>query len=793
MQLSISSYNRRLLCLLAIVAIPVLIYRNELFSGTNLVLSSPDTDMAAQNFDWLSWGFSEVRKGLLPFWNPHVYCGTPFFEGFQCALLYPLHGLFLVLNPVDAVNYTIVLHLIIGGLGMFLWGTRNRIDPGASLMMALLFMLSSMNVTHIQAGHLQIVNALAWIPFVLASIDANRDGFRPGWVAAGAFFIAMQAVSGHPQTMVYTFYLSVAYTVARLPGCRRKLAFLCSQTVMTAVGILVAMVQLLPGYLSKSETFRAEGLSFAMASFGSLHPSHLIGVLIPTFFGDEVHQQYWGRLYWWEMTFFISITGLCLAVYAACVSKHPLKKPAVCLAGLFFLIATGSHTPLYWFLFHCLPGFNSFRAVARFGIPGSIMLILLAGIALDEIIRCGIRKPGRLFVVPLLLAVALLAGSITLSRSLESGVPLFWKAWMQSNAGSIDFQKDSELIQNESFAERALMHGASALMQGAGVAAVVSLLVLGTGIRSGFRLAIPFLAVFELLVFASASKTVFVPYSAIQGPILDNLRQDGQDTRVLNLTHPNASMRDGLYDIWGCDPLALKRYCELIAFTQGVDPDAASPTLPFNRTHRIFLLLRCRNIIRYVDNQVVLLEAPEPPMPRFSLVPEWRIIEDRDTVFREMDSETFDFSRTVILPQAPGIKPGSDPSLEPLIRIDGFSDRRTELTVTTPDPVILLITDAYHPGWRATGTRDGVEQRYEVMPADYALMGIPLSAGRHTMTLQYTPSGLKTGAVLSGAGAGILIFLVVLEWFMRKKKSAGGSATSLPAGRWQPGTFSEDR
>lgn len=137
-------------------------------------------------------------------------------------------------------------------------------------------LFSSIHVTRIQAGHLQVVNALAWIPFILISIDANREGSRPGRVAAGAFFIAIQAVSGLPQMMVYAFYVSVDYTVARLPGCRKKMEFLCSQTVMTVTGILVAMVQLLPGYMSKGETLRAEGLSFTRASFGSLHPSHLI-------------------------------------------------------------------------------------------------------------------------------------------------------------------------------------------------------------------------------------------------------------------------------------------------------------------------------------------------------------------------------------------------------------------------------------------------------------------------------------------------------------------------------------
>ena len=66
--------------------------------------------------------------------------------------------------------------------------------------------------------------------------------------------------------------------------------------------------------------------------------------------------------------------------------------------------------------------------------------------------------------------------------------------------------------------------------------------------------------------------------------------------------------------------------------------------------------------------------------------------------------------------------------------------------------------------WRATGLPGSSQRDYQVMPADYTLMAIPLSAGTHLLRLDYAPSGWIIGRWISLAG--LLIYLTALTWWL---------------------------
>jgi uncharacterized membrane protein YfhO len=72
-------------------------------------------------------------------------------------------------------------------------------------------------------------------------------------------------------------------------------------------------------------------------------------------------------------------------------------------------------------------------------------------------------------------------------------------------------------------------------------------------------------------------------------------------------------------------------------------------------------------------------------------------------------------------------------------------------------PAILLVTDSFSRGWRAELLSGGSQLSYDLMPADYALMAVPLNAGRHVVRLRFRPRTLTSGIVISAASAGILL------------------------------------
>lgn len=97
------------------VLLTLLRFGAVLFREDTRVLGHQATDLYAQFIAWREFGFRELRAGNLALWNPHIYAGAPYFGGSQGALLYPLNVLFLVLPVVQAVNWTIAVHICLSG------------------------------------------------------------------------------------------------------------------------------------------------------------------------------------------------------------------------------------------------------------------------------------------------------------------------------------------------------------------------------------------------------------------------------------------------------------------------------------------------------------------------------------------------------------------------------------------------------------------------------------------------------------------------------------------------------
>jgi hypothetical protein len=81
---------------------------------------------------------------------------------------------------------------------------------------------------------------------------------------------------------------------------------------------------------------------------------------------------------------------------------------------------------------------------------------------------------------------------------------------------------------------------------------------------------------------------------------------------------------------------------------------------------------------------------------------------------------------------------------------------------TTSDaPGLLVLSEMYDPGWHAYV--DG--RPVKVFPADYALRGVPIPAGAHTVELRYEPRSLRVGLAITGfAYLALLATVIVSAW-----------------------------
>jgi hypothetical protein len=93
-----------------------------------------------------------------------------------------------------------------------------------------------------------------------------------------------------------------------------------------------------------------------------------------------------------------------------------------------------------------------------------------------------------------------------------------------------------------------------------------------------------------------------------------------------------------------------------------------------------------------------------------------------------------------------------------------------EIEAYLGQPSVMLITDAWTPGWRAVPLDPADARRYELMPANYALRGIPLERGVHRLRVEYVSNAFRVGAVISVAAWLAWLGWLGAAWLRRRRE-----------------------
>jgi hypothetical protein len=141
---------------------------------------------------------------------------------------------------------------------------------------------------------------------------------------------------------------------------------------------------------------------------------------------------------------------------------------------------------------------------------------------------------------------------------------------------------------------------------------------------------------------------------------------------------------------------------------------------------------------------------------RAFVVPRARPVRSADERLSILKDPDFDPLGTCLVEDTEGLDPvrpvdGSTPAA-------GGTTATAEIVIYDPEHVtirartdghaILVLTDAYERGWRATV--DGIPRR--VLRVDHCFRGIPLAPGRHVVEFVYDPLSFRVGAGLTMLG-----------------------------------------
>lgn len=470
--------TRRSSHLLVIVIAPLVLFWRWVIKGEVLFWGTT----LFQFWPWHSLVKSSLLAGEWPLWNPLLGNGTPLLANLQSAVFYPPNLIYLILPIEHGLTLSVILHLALAGLFMYLYGRTIGLDSFAALISALAYLLSGYLVGRTQ--FVPMVNAAAWLPLLLLlgeRLVVRRTWLDSLWLGFG---LAVQLLAGHAQLWFYTLCLIAAYVFFRSWQQGRQGLENRSMTVRghikndfrvlvqagwrlglaIALALLLDAAQLLPTAEFTFQSPRGSGAERSFALTYSFWPWRFVTLLAPNFFGHPATANYWGYANYWEDHAYMGILPVLFALTAA---WHYFKQrlqgrygehrapveiesaPAAAIrptqpnrsasvpdlnltcqhlvpfyAGLIpisLILALGWNTPIYLWVFDTIPGFSYFQAPARLLIWYTTAMAVLAGIGAQSFFITARSRPHwrRLLVACIGITLASLGGNLLISgRSL---------------------------------------------------------------------------------------------------------------------------------------------------------------------------------------------------------------------------------------------------------------------------------------------------------------------------------------------------------------------------------------
>src|SRR5439155_936612 len=111
-----------------------------------------------------------VNAGFWPLWRALLMSGQPFAANPLNKVWYPPQWLVIILPMTLHLNIMIGGHLVLAGLGMHVLGRRLGLSLGAASVAGMAYALTPRLAGAVGAGHLDIVYAAAWFPWVLWAV-----------------------------------------------------------------------------------------------------------------------------------------------------------------------------------------------------------------------------------------------------------------------------------------------------------------------------------------------------------------------------------------------------------------------------------------------------------------------------------------------------------------------------------------------------------------------------------------------------------------------------------------------
>lgn len=662
-------------------------------------------------------------RGEMPLWNPLSHCGVPFLAQWTTMCLYP-GTLALVLLPMPlSLNWFIVLHLLLAGVGMY-WLARNWTDNG--------FAASAAALGYVFAGFTtcstvwpSYIAAMAWMPFVvLYCARAASNGARNIlWAAASA---TMQLLTGAPELILMTWAVVAAIFVAETPRQEafRRLSRL-GGIVLLAAGL--SAMQLLPFFELLQHSPRSDNYEIARWSMPVWGWANF---LVPLF---QTKVSPMGYFYQQSQQFVASYycgAGLFLLAFIGVVWKRSPRTLALgflLLASLVF--ALGSKGYLYDALRLFVPQIGFARYTVKVAALITFLVPLLGAFAIAHLFQ--MPRARTRFILVGALGGAFIVGIVLLGALMPlPGVD--WRdgawnaAWRVVFFGAFVFLTDRCLHASCQWSARVagfaalLFLGADLILHAPALAPTVSASVYRNSVNRS-------------VAFNGRENRIAIAPSLEKSLILSREGDLSIDlTRKREAYFANFNLLEGVPAVSGFMTMLVREEDQIENVLHQAGPRSRDPLMDFLG---VGVCADGTNAVVWQSRATALPIITAGQLPVFS---------DSDSLRWKLLAKDFDPRRMVLFPDEYRSQLKAQPCD---VRINSTTILSHEIRAQTQSSTnsLVVIAQTHYPAWKAYV--DG--KPAPLLRANHAFQAIEVPAGEHNIRLAYEDTKFRNGLIVS--------------------------------------------
>lgn len=741
-------------------------WRTESFLGYNpgsYPQKAQYFDTIRQLYPWKTAGLAQIRNLSIPLWNPYNFSGSPLLANNQSSLFYPLNIFYLLFSQPVAWAILVALQPFLAGLGTYLFSRKIGMNVRGAFLSAVAYgfcLFMSVFLEYNTMGHV-----MSWLPFTLLAIELLIREIRPAGMLLFTGSITASAFAGHLQLFIYVLMFGGAYFIFRTRMLRAKIRATYAVLLVLALGITA--IQLMPTFELIGLAARAPQEHQFLIEKLLIQPYQLIVMIAPDIFGNPATYNYLLSDSYPGNALYIGLVPLMFALLSLAEWKKNgfIRLFSISALTLLLLIV---RTPLTEFLYRLPVPLLSTSSPTNSIFLLSFTLAILSGFGFE------IWEKGKKSFPLLLLAVPAALGI----------------AWV------------TKMLMPDSVNTKNLLYSTLLFTLTAGIFVVprVKYRWQWACVAGIFILAIADSFYFFKKFNPFVPPALVFPATSVTGWLKQHTSYDrfwGLGTARIEA---NFASQYHIYSPEGYDPLYPKWYGEFIWSSDGgkllrdftnrtrsdaaVSDGAAAPdTLkqgsPRKRT------VDALSVKYILDRSENASDERTFPPDQFRLLYEengWKIFENLTSVPRvfmtenyavyataaEFESQFFDRRfdprKTVLLNHRPPFSSGD--STQGSARILSYNPNSVTVETSANSDQILVLTDAYYPGWVAV--IDG--QVAEILKANWTLRAVPVPKGDHTVKFLYKPESFSMGAkttIISLIG-----FLVLCAWVAKNRRYA---------------------